>query len=108
MLRCFLYFHVSSNELIVAWIDNLSKKVSQCPVERLLSAYLDKVNGKQRDRDHFLMSYNMTVTPSFAEFVHEISRNRTVVPLGGAKSKEKLHGVDWCKHYMLLLPIARP
>ena len=25
-LRCFLYFHVSSNELIVAWIDNLSKK----------------------------------------------------------------------------------
>ena len=66
------------------------------PAERLLSAYLDKVNGTQRDKDHFLMNYNMTVTPSFAEFVHAISKNRTATEIG-VKSKEKLHGVDWCK-----------
>eukprot|EP00956_Cyclotella_meneghiniana_P027059 scaffold59906_cov36-Cyclotella_meneghiniana.AAC.1 len=64
------------------------------PAERLLSAYLDKVNGTQRDKDHFLMNYNMTVTPSFAEFVHAISKNRTATEIG-VKSKEKLHGVDW-------------
>ena len=44
------------------------------------------------------MNYNMTDTPTFAEFVHAISRNRTATELG-VKSREKLHGIDWCKTF---------
>lgn len=66
------------------------------PIERLLSAYLDKVNGMKRDKDHFLMNYNMTHTPSFEEFVNIISENRIDFELG-SKTREKLQGVDWRK-----------
>ncbi|KAL7521008.1 hypothetical protein ACHAWX_005702 [Stephanocyclus meneghinianus] len=65
------------------------------PAERLLSAYLDKVNGKSlRDRDHFKFIYNMTHTPTFDQFVKAIAKNRTDFELG-SKTREKLWGVDW-------------
>lgn len=70
------------------------------PSERLLSAYLDKVSGMKRDKDHFLMNYNMSQTPSFEEFVNIISQNRVDFELG-SKTKEKLQGVDWRKFWSL-------
>ena len=67
------------------------------PAERLLSAYLDKVNGKStRDRDHFKFIYNMTHTPTFDEFVKAIAKNRTNFELG-SRTREQLWGVDWCE-----------
>lgn len=72
------------------------------PAERLLSAYLDKVNGMKRDQDHFLMNYNMTQTPSFEEFVKAISQNRVDFELG-SKTREKLQGVDWREYSDVVL-----
>jgi uridine kinase len=67
------------------------------PAERLLSGYLDKVNGSQRDKAHFLTNYNMTYTPTFEQFVRTISLTRTEFELA-TKAEAKLRGVDWCKN----------
>ena len=72
------------------------------PAERLLSAYLDKVNGTKRDKDHFLLLYNRTETPTFEEFVKTISQNRVDFDLH-SKTQEKLHGVDWRKCSLCVL-----
>lgn len=76
------------------------------PAERLLSAYLDKVNGTKRDKDHFLKLYNKTESPTFEEFVRIISQNRVDFELA-SKTQEKLQGVDWCKYLICLLLLLK-
>lgn len=67
------------------------------PAERLLSAYLDKVNGTSVDeRNHFLKTYNLKATPTFEEFIKAISKNRTEFEFR-SESETKLQGVDWCE-----------
>lgn len=67
------------------------------PAERLLSAYLDKVNGTSvKARNHFLKTYNLKATPTFEEFIKAISKNRTEFEFR-SESETKLQGVDWCE-----------
>ncbi|KAL7426212.1 hypothetical protein ACHAXM_000376 [Skeletonema potamos] len=66
------------------------------PAERLLSLYLDKVNGKDLLwKTHFVSLYGLDDTPSFEEFVKLIDRKRTSCPFYGNKS-ERISGMDWC------------
>lgn len=69
------------------------------PAERLLSLYLDKINGKHdRWKKHFVSRYGLVGTPTFEEFVKMIDRNRTTpCPLvQGRTNVITLGGVDWC------------
>lgn len=68
------------------------------PAERLLSLYLDKVNGKdERWRDHFVSYYGLDGTPTFEAFVRLIDRERISCPFRGKTSNsERLGGMDWC------------
>lgn len=69
------------------------------PAERLLSLYLDKINGKDdRWKKHFVSRYGLVGTPTFEEFVKMIDRNRTTpCPLvQGRTNVITLGGVDWC------------
>lgn len=66
------------------------------PAERLLSLYLDKVNGTdKRWKSHFVSRYGLNDTPSFAEFIRLIAKKRHSCPFYGRNS-ERLFGVDWC------------
>ena len=72
------------------------------PAERLLSLYLDKINGKdERWKEHFVSRYGLDGTPTFEEFVKMIDRERTTssCPLvHGSRNNNVIHlgGVDWC------------
>ncbi|KAK1737849.1 carbohydrate sulfotransferase [Skeletonema marinoi] len=66
------------------------------PAERLLSLYLDKINGSdERWKNHFVSRYGLNGTPSFEEFVKMIDRERTSCPFNGRNSA-RLGGIDWC------------
>mmetsp|Transcript_17250 Transcript_17250/g.32948 ORF Transcript_17250/g.32948 Transcript_17250/m.32948 type:complete len:274 (+) Transcript_17250:178-999(+) len=68
------------------------------PVERLLSAYLDKVaSEKQAVRQHFQKNYGLNHTISFREFVNYLGDERQSCPLSKKNYKiDGLRGVDWC------------
>ena len=66
------------------------------PAERLLSFYLDKVNGDdEKWKSHFVSIHGLNKTPSFGEFVKMIDGKRTSCPFTGRNS-ERISGVDWC------------
>ncbi len=67
------------------------------PAERLLSLYLDKVNGKDKPwKKYFVAYYGLNGTPSFEEFVKLIDRKRISCLFNGKNNSERLGGMDWC------------
>ena len=68
------------------------------PAERLLSLYLDKINGSdERWKKHFVSRYGLNGTPTFEAFVKMLDGERTSCPLNGKISDtRRLGGIDWC------------